>query len=194
MRYFLAFNSATLKDDISNAESLEADQLSTIEEGMSNSSLMAENNNTSSSRTNTQSKVQNIMQTIRSSKHVIANKRPQYPQEDYVQLPSDMGDQDDYVFDTTGSQHSIIVEDVAESFACPPTLEEMMSIVRNLRVQRKNAIQEFEFQDPIIRNALSRGPNISTTTTSSTTNGSNNRPNTNSQSKLRQNKYDKVFA
>lgn len=128
--------------------------------------------------------MQNIINTIRSKSDVIATQSPQYPDKDYMPLPNDVGNQDDYIFDTTGSEPAVVEED---SFSCPATLEEMMSIVRKLRIQRKDAIREFEFKDPImatsggISRSKSDNHNRSSTTSSSV-------------SKSRANNYDKVFA
>jgi hypothetical protein len=172
----LAFNATTLQDEAVQRE----DQVIDAEEEFEQQS----NNRTSSSSTSGCSRMQTIFTTIRSNASVIATQNPKYPDADveFVALPtaSECGNQNDFIFDTTGTDRSTIIDEV-QSFSCPPTLEEMMSIVRKLRVQRKNAIMEFEFQDPIVKSGISRS-------------NSNNSSKSTGAKKTRTNNYDKVFA
>ena len=83
-----------------------------------------------------------------SSSSSSAGRIPDFPDnEDFISLSQDIQhESQSYYVDTTGVPPT--TAELTAAFMCPPTLDEMMIQVRELRLQRTTVMAGFRFRDP----------------------------------------------
>ena len=83
-----------------------------------------------------------------SSSSSSAGRIPDFPDnEDFISLSQDIQhESQSYYVDTTGVPPT--TAELTAAFMCPPTLDEMMIQVRELRLQRTTVLAGFRFRDP----------------------------------------------
>ena len=83
-----------------------------------------------------------------SSSNSSAGRIPNFPDnEDFISLSQDIQhESQSYYVDTTGVPPT--TAELTAAFMCPPTLDEMMIQVRELRLQRTTVMAGFRFRDP----------------------------------------------